>query len=406
MLEQSEWVRQLVRLTFPHIEVDELQDTSLLQLTMLQLLYEPGKSQVFAVADDDQMVYEWRDARPETLNEFEEFFAPDTVILQYNYRCPKNIVTVANRLIERNPDRHTKIVVPVRQDHDGRITLSHFVNLEEQADFVASEILSAVAGKKHRPQDHVVLARGRRSFRFIQDALDAVNLPFVEVGGKDVEYSTFVRLLVGGLRLAAGNSYGADLIRRACAKGNEALGSEIFDVAAVRGLARDLATEFRTDFPRLLSDALNLPVVLRDYGEDTEAFRVERYLAMVELARGESNWRDYAGMLRTILVEFDSLLGRVNMQQDAIRLMTVHGAKGLQFPVVFVPDLCNSAFPNLYFKQNIAEERRLLFVAITRTQEVLHVSWTEVGPSGHPTAASPFVDELVEDSGDIIETIT
>ena len=145
---------------------------------------------------------------------------------------------------------------------------------------------------------------------------------------------------------------------------------------------------------------------LRDYGEDTEAFRVERYLAMVELARGESNWRDYAGMLRTILVEFDSLLGRVNMQQDAIRLMTVHGAKGLQFPVVFVPDLCNSAFPNLYFKQNIAEERRLLFVAITRTQEVLHVSWTEVGPSGHPTAASPFVDGLVEDSGDIIETIT
>ena len=195
LLEQSEWVRQLTRVTYPHIEVDELQDTSLLQLTMIQLLYEHGQSQVFAVADDDQMVYEWRDARPETLNEFEEHFAPETVILRYNYRCPKNIVNVANRLIARNPDRHAKLVLPVREDQDGRITLSHRVDRAEQALFVADEILSAVADRKRTPQDHVVLVRYRRSFRLIEDALDSVNLPFVEIGGKDVEYSPFVRLL-------------------------------------------------------------------------------------------------------------------------------------------------------------------------------------------------------------------
>ena len=83
------------------------------------------------------------------------------------------------------------------------------------------------------------------------------------------------------------------------------------------------------------------------------------------------------------------------MQQNAVRLMTVHGAKGLQFPVVFIPDLCDGAFPNLYFKPNMAEERRLLFVGITRTQEVLHCSWTDAGPFGYPSSASPFVDELL-----------
>ncbi len=86
--------------------------------------------------------------------------------------------------------------------------------------------------------------------------------------------------------------------------------------------------------------------------------------------------------------------------------MTVHGAKGLQFPVVFIPDLCDGAFPNLYFNPNIEEERRLLFVAITRAQEVLHFSWTDVGPMGFPAGASPFVDELLEDCGDVIEILS
>ena len=114
--------------------------------------------------------------------------------------------------------------------------------------------------------------------------------------------------LVGGLKLAGGHPYGVDFIRRACAKGNDALGSKVFDPARTRDLVCDLATDFHADFPVLLSSTLDLPVVLSDYGEDTEAFRVERYLSMAELARGESNWSDYPQMLRTLLIEFESLL--------------------------------------------------------------------------------------------------
>lgn len=398
LLEQVDGVRRLVRLTFPHIEIDELHDTSLLQLTLLQLMYEPDRSRVFAVADDDQMVYEWRDARPETLGEYEDFFNADVIILRHNYRCPRKIVEAANALIANNTERREKLVVAIREDTDGRITLSPWRSQEDQASFVARSLLSSNATDGRPCRDHAVLVRVRASLAPIRTALEEVGIPFVEVGGRDVEYSPFVRILLGALRYVAGEPHGAEAIRRACNKANEMLESEVFEPKEVRAIARQEAEEFDQGFIAALARELNMLEILEDYGETAEALRIERFLMMVDLARSESIWQDHACMLRTLLVEFGSLLDRVNMQHDAVRLMTVHGAKGLQFPVVFIPDLCDGAFPNLRFrsrKPNVAEERRLLFVALTRAQEEVHLSWSDEGPWGYPVSPSPFVDEIV-----------
>ena len=85
-------------------------------------------------------------------------------------------------------------------------------------------------------------------------------------------------------------------------------------------------------------------------------------------------------------------------------LESLRRAKGLKFPVIFSPDLCNAAFPNLYWKPNLEEERRLFFVAATRSQEALHMSWAEEGPSGYPAGVSPFVKEMLssDDCADML----
>lgn len=398
LLEQVNWVRELVRCTFPQIQVDELQDTSLLQLTLLQSIYESKRSCIFAVADDDQMVYEWRDARPETLQEYESFFDTDVVILRYNYRCPENIVAIANRLIANNPGRREKIVISRREDVIGRVALSYWDSQEDQASFIGTEILNSVATKARGYRDHAILVRVRQSLRAIQEVLEDLRIPFVEVGGKDVEHSPFVRIFLGILRYVAGRSYGYESVRRTCRKANQTLGSDVFDAKKVTATARQLAQEFDRDFIHALARKLNIQEILGEYGFEAEGLRVTRFLAMADLAKSESNWQDYASMLRTLLFEFNSLETRVTMQYDAVRLMTVHGAKGLQFPVVFVPDLSDSTFPNLRSRSrvvNLPEERRLLYVALTRAQEEAHLSWADRGPYGYPAGASPFVDEVI-----------
>jgi superfamily I DNA/RNA helicase len=136
---------------------------------------------------------------------------------------------------------------------------------------------------------------------------------------------------------------------------------------------------------------------------------MRRFLDIVDLAKSESNWQDYPGMLRTLTFEFNSLQVRVNMQYDAVRLMTVHAAKGLQFPVVFIPDLSDGTFPNLRSRTrrpNMPEERRVLFVAITRAQEEAHLSWADIGPYGYPADASLFIDEALQVENGCIEWLT
>ena len=409
LLEQVDWVRDLVRRTFAHIQVDELQDTSLLQLTLVQLLYDPERSHVFAVADDDQMVYEWRDARPETLLEYETTFEADVVILRYNYRCPKNIVAVANCVIANNPGRREKIVTSKREDVPGRVTLSHWNSQEDQASFIATQILSYQGADDALYRNCAALVRYRQSLLAIQSALEEYGIPFVEIGSKDIEDSPFVRILMGCLRLVAGQPYGQEATRRACGKANQLLESDVFQVKQVLISAKGMVQQYDRNLIHALAKELNVIEVLESYGHDADALRMRRFLDIVDLAKSESNWQDYPAMLRTLTFEFNSLQVRVNMQYDAVRLMTVHAAKGLQFPMVFIPDLSDGTFPNLRSRArrpNMPEERRVLFVAITRAQEEAHLSWADIGPYGYPADASPFIDEALQVDNGCIEWLS
>lgn len=402
LLEQEGALRCLLQATFPNVEIDELQDTSLLQLRLLQLLYRPGASRFFAVADDDQMVYEWRDARPETLNEYESCFHARTHVLGYNYRCPQRIVDAAGILIANNAGRRAKAVESRRAGCVGRIVLAGWRSQEEQALDITQAILVAVNEGGRRLRDHAVLARVNQSLVAVQTALREARVESVDVAGRDVARSPAVRVVMGALRHVAGQPGGKEAILRACDQAGMRLGLPL-DPRATLAQVETIAREFDPGFVDRLVGVLGMLDALRALGLEQEARNLERLLALAELARSESSWADYGSMLRTLTVEFNSLLGRVNLQVDAVRLMTVHGAKGLQFPVVFVPDLSDGVFPNLRSARgvNLEEERRLLFVAMTRAEEEVRLSWSEEGLWGRTVGASHFIDELLRGGAEV-----
>ena len=211
---------------------------------------------------------------------------------------------------------------------------------------------------------------------------------------------------MGCLRLVAGQPYGQEATRRACERANQLLESDVFQTKKVITSAKAMAQQYDRNLILTLAQQLEVIELLENYGHDADALRVRRLLDIVGLAKSESDWQNYPSMLRTLTFEFNSLQVRVNIQYDAVRLMTVHAAKGLQFPVVFVPDLSDGTFPNLRSRTrrpNLAEERRVLFVAITRAQEEAHLSWADIGPYGYPANASPLIDEALQTEDGCIE---
>jgi DNA helicase-2/ATP-dependent DNA helicase PcrA len=364
---------------------------------------------VFAVADDDQLVYEWRDARLETLREFEDLFRPDILVLRRNYRCPRRIVAVASAVIERNPDRRPKALVPVREDSDGLVTLSEWSTREEQATFVAERIATGIRERGFSLTDHAVLVRMRQSLFPIQEALTDLGLQWLELGGREVQSDPLVRLLMAALAHAADPGVATrGAIERTCKRVNATVESEIVSPDRVHDGVVRLSGTFRRGFLAEVAEDLAIESTLDAYGYTIEQRHVQRFLAMIELANQEAEWADYRAMERTIRVEFSALLQRVDSRHDAVRLTTIHGAKGAQFPVVFIPDLCDAAFPNMRARSrsrlaNMAEERRLLFVAITRGQDEVHLSWAGESPWGQPGVnASPFVDDIMEGACDFV----
>ena len=142
MLQQHEPLQKYLSDIYPYVFVDELRDTSLLQLELLKSLVDLGSSVVFGVADEDQVLYEWRDARLETINEFENYFRAAPRFLVLNYRSPEPIVTVANTLIRNNPDRYEEELKSAVTDRPGAVYIHS--DSDSEADFLAKSLVMAI----------------------------------------------------------------------------------------------------------------------------------------------------------------------------------------------------------------------------------------------------------------------
>ena len=446
LLEEPTAARDEVRSAFDHVLVDEFQDTNSVQYRLVRHLSR-GTGSITVVGDEDQSIYKWRGADIRNILDFERDHEGTRVVkLEQNYRSTGNILRAANAIISRNTERRPKTLFTTAGE-GAHITMFEGETERDEAEFVASRIAAGLS-ESMSPRDFAVFYRTNAQSRALEDALRARNLPYVVVGGTRFFDRAEIKNLIAYLRVVANadDAMGLQRIINVPARG---IGDSTVDKVAAfahqHGLSLWAALEQTAADPEFLGSAPRRRVGA--FVELMTKLRVEGLnMGPAELAEKvleESGYRDALASESTMeaegrlenLMEFvaqireyensatdetPSLVGfleRVALVSDvdgydpekgAISLMTVHTAKGLEFPSVYITGMEERIFPHARSIDDdsaVEEERRLCYVAVTRARK--HLALTRVRRrrlSGQelPGIPSRFLAEL---PGDAIEAI-
>jgi DNA helicase-2/ATP-dependent DNA helicase PcrA len=403
------------RARFRHILVDEFQDTNVIQYDWLRLL--AGKEGApFAVGDDDQSIYRWRGARVENLQQFRRDF-PDAQMfrLEQNYRSTGNILEAANALIRNNSGRLGKNLWTSGEKGDP-IRLYAAFNERDEADFVVNRIRDWCL-KGGRRSECAILYRSNAQSRIFEEALLSARVPYRVYGGLRFFERAEIKDALAYLRLIYSRSDDASFERivnlpargigtktldtvRNYARANacsmwEAAGACISELGARLG---QCLHAFLTLIEQLDQQTRGLPLheqvdhVIRasglldhykhDKGDRGEA-KVDNLNELVSAARGfEPEDPEAMPPLASFLSHavLESGEEQANEWEDSVQMMTLHSAKGLEFPVVFLCGMEDGLFPHqrsLGDIESLEEERRLCYVGTTRAMRQLYLTYAE-----------------------------
>jgi len=431
LLSKNEILREHYRSRFRHILVDEFQDTNRLQYRWLKLLAGP-KNIMFAVGDDDQSIYRFRGAHVGNMAEFERDFRVENVIrLEQNYRSHAHILAAANALIAHNKKRLGKnLWTSAGQGEPLRIH-------EAQSDgYEASWLTEEVQALKRaglRLADIGVLYRSNAQSRIIEHALFSNGIPYRVYGGLRFFERMEIKHALAYLRLVANPDDDGAFLRVANfpARGIGARSLEALQDAAkagdaslykaasgLSGKSGAALAAFLRLIESLKAETQGLPlsetveVMLERSGlvayykaERDGADRVENLSELVNAAAAfvnEGEEHDLPGFLAHAALESGE--NQAAEGADALQLMTVHSAKGLEFHAVFITGLEEGLFPHeqsVLEDDGLEEERRLMYVAITRARTRLYLSFAQTRMLHGQTrynVASRFLDELPEEA--------
>lgn len=399
---------------FRHVLVDEFQDTNTLQYLWLKVLCGP-QGKIFAVGDDDQSIYGWRGAKIENLHKLSrDFPGTEIVRLEQNYRSTANILKAANGLISHNTGRLGKNLWT--DDREGEpIALYAAYNEYDEAEFVALRMKEYLDGRG-RHSDLAVLYRSNAQSRVLEEALIRARLSYRIYGGvrffermevKDAlawlrllvnrdEDVSFERALttpprgVGATSLERLRNFAREnglSLWKAARHGSAALGRTsgaltafLDSIDLLDGQTRQLALADKME--KVIAASGLREHYKKEKGEQAEA-RLENLDEIINAAKsferpdGEEGIDPVLGFLTHAALEAGE--GQATVGEDAVQLMTLHAAKGLEFPVVFLVGLENGLFPSMRAvdEGNLEEERRLAYVGITRARAKLFLSYAE-----------------------------
>ncbi len=404
------------RQRFRHILVDEFQDTNAVQYAWLRLLAGPD-SYVMAVGDDDQSIYRWRGAKVENIRAFENDFAPVvTVKLTRNYRSTSNILNAANAVIENNLGRMGKELWT--QDNEGEpLKLYAAFNEQDEARFIADTVQRYVTEGNSR-SDVAILYRSNAQSRALEEAFLRAQIPYRIYGGQRFYERAEIKNALCYLRLKL-NRQDDVAFERVVNVPPRGIGEKTLDT--LRMIARDegkslwsaaefalsngvLTTRARTQLSAFVDLLNNLDehCVGLELGEQArQALAVSQLIEYHGAEKGEKA-RTRVENLKELVsacadfepedVEADPLaafLSQASLDagdrqadefEDAIQMMTLHSAKGLEFPVVFLAGAEEGLFPHKMSMEDpdgLEEERRLAYVGITRAMKQLYLSYAE-----------------------------
>lgn len=413
VLSENPDILENYRERFHYIMVDEYQDTSNAQYMLISLLAgEDGN--ICVVGDDDQSIYKFRGANIQNILNFEDEWPDATVIkLEQNYRSTSNILNAANAVIAHNRGRKGKELWTAKEGGE-KIIYNVAFNEREEARFVASQITDRVRrGAKF--SDFAILYRTNAQSRVLEEMLLQYAVPYRVLAGLRFYDRKEIKDAVAYLRIIHNSAdavslkrvinepkrgIGAASIEKAEAIA-EAAGCDLFDVILTANEHPELSrTAIKmVEFARLINSLKKAAFgsSLSDFV--TRVLNESGYLAALELENSvESRTRiENLNEFLSAVTEYEKSAENPNLadflenialvseidaydeDQDACVLMTVHSAKGLEFPVVFLTGLEDGLFPSarsLNQPEDLEEERRLCYVAITRAKQILYITQT------------------------------
>lgn len=409
MLKNQPEIRQKWQKQFNYVMVDEYQDTNAAQYQLVKLLTGPHKN-IAVVGDDWQSIYSWRGADFRNILNFEKDYPDCTVIkLEQNYRSTKNILEAAHNIISQNRQRSDKKLWTALGS-GSPVQVLPVASERSEAETIARRIKNAVDMRARRYQDFAILYRTNAQSRAIEEVFLHYNLPYRIVGGvrfydrkeiKDIvaylrliyqpdDHAAFERIVNVPARGIGPRSI--EIFNQWRAENNYSLSqalSSINDCEQLTPKARaglselaNIISSFRgqmdEQLPAVLIDSLIRRLDYLHFLEDGTPQGDARAENVRELLSVAGQYQD-AGL--TDFLEEVSLitdLERANQPADSVTLMTMHSAKGLEFPVVFITGLEESIMPHsraLYDVHELEEERRLMYVAMTRAREELYLAY-------------------------------
>ena len=434
LLERNEPLRRHYQERFRHVLVDEFQDTNRLQYRWLKML-AGDRACMFCVGDDDQSIYAFRGADVGNMRDFErEFHVANVIRLEQNYRSHGNILDAANAIIRNNPSRLGKNLWTEAGSGEP-IRVHEAYSDGDEARFIVEEI-RALSRDGHARSEVALLYRSNAQSRALEHALFNAGLPYRVYGGLRFFERAEIKHALAYLRLIANadddtafarvvnfptRGIGARSLEHlqdaARARGSslhaaisEVPGAGGVRLAAFAQLIVRLRTAAHLPLPELVEHVLDLSGLREHYRSEREG--QERLANLDELANAAASFvaeEGTAGAEGELSADLVAFLAHASLEagehqagegDDALQLMTVHSAKGLEFNVVFICGLEEGLFPHensLLEDKGLEEERRLMYVAVTRARQRLYLCFAQTRMLHGQTRynlASRFLEEI------------
>ncbi len=436
LLENNEEVRSYYQNKFRYILVDEYQDTNHAQYVLTSILADKYRN-ICVVGDDDQSIYKFRGATIENILSFEERYRDAKVIrLEQNYRSTQTILDAANAVIANNQQRKGKNLWTDNGEGE-KIVVNTSYDEREEARFVADTVMKNVANGG-KMSDHAILYRMNAQSSLIENAFVRAGVPYRVIGGlrfyerKEIKdalaYLTLINNTADNVRL-----------RRIINEPKRGIGDTTLnhasEIAAGLGLSMFEVISNAKDYPalsRASQKLLDFCAMINELAEASEELKPSELLEMTlnktgyyislnadkdtaqdrkenlnELKANLMRYEEEAeeptlnGFLEEIALMTD--IDNYNSDVDAVVMMTMHSAKGLEFPFVFIIGMEDGVFPgsqSIYNPEDMEEERRLAYVGITRAKKKLYLTNTRTrlifGSTTH-NPPSRFVNEIPQD---------
>lgn len=418
-----------------YIMVDEYQDTNHVQYMLVALLAQKYKN-ICVVGDDDQSIYKFRGATIENILSFERQFSGAKVVrLEQNYRSTQNILSAANKVIEHNLERKGKTLWTANGD-GSKITVRRCVDEDSEASFVADKVLDGVSvGKKY--SDFAVLYRMHAQSNSIEHAFTRAGIPYKIIGGLRFYERKEIKDLLAYMSVITNPADNLRLVRiinepkrgigdttvAAVERLSDATGLSLFEIF-------EHADEY-ADLSRRSAVLMHFTDTIKSLAEEAESFDAESffdslcektgYLDMLRAQGAEGEGRiENIGELKTNLMKYEEAAEQPELagfleevalytdldrmeETDSVLMMTLHSAKGLEFPSVFIVGMEEGVFPGMqaiYDMNEMEEERRLAYVGMTRAKRNLYLTAAAsrmiFGQTNH-NRISRFIEEIPDE---------